>query len=839
MRVSSSQAKRFGWIGLFAALALSCAFFSPLRARVESIPAKVAKVFQASQASPTPGAHPGLSGPSVAIAQGNAPEIFSSLLAPGRMQEVPRAEVLAAAEERFSHDYPAREAQGSPALTSEIAARLGILKALAPFSSEPAVQDFLRRRVHHRQENWLVERQALRNLDHWLSSLPEREYFHFLGHADPRAVAYAHVSEADLLGQVLAEVKERNPAAAANLPSYNDYFQLICPAPDVFATLAAAVHWHRKSNAPFSCDDPVEGKLGRLLFLLRAMDFSGTTPPGAGAVLDNLRNPWQYLISRVESLDVDLSQTTTTAYNSKRNIRLGAAFFQESPLEAMEALIHEARHSDADDPGHVICVQGDIPGVDGGCDEELSDGPKAGGYSYGVFFWTQLARQSNMNLADREFVYSQALASISQRFNHLPPRLAQFIDGIVGLDENAHLVFLHPFARYSFPISTMLGDGNHIQKLAVDDRSGGVLLFTQNLESLVWGFRQGILPYFPELVGTANLKVKFAGKLGIPNIENSFTYSAFIDENQAVHYVHLKAETGERVLEEFPLGSESVKPESFCMNTHGFNYFLSSDHKLFTVGTRAFENRGIFPGWAQEKSWDQIDCGVLHDSLFGISDGQLYRESYILGGDGVSDELSPNKTFYPVTSKAELSTLQSGDSPARIYHEGTQARAILDQSGSLLLEDYAEQGHASRVTPFGHKLVDFSFFRLLGTQGMLARNQDTLERRIFVRRCGVRNPQLDPWLGRFVGVDLENRLVFEGENGECIPAALPVSWANRVQSFSFIPGEPAAKPNGIFWSTEKAYYFAPLYLSVTLTDGSAHLLHPYEGWDEGYNALHQ
>jgi hypothetical protein len=240
--------------------------------------------------------------------------------------------------------------------------------------------------------------------------------------------------------------------------------------------------------------------------------------------------------------------------------------------------------------------------------------------------------------------------------------------------------------------------------------------------------------------------------------------------------------SGSSVLVDFPTSTDGLKPIQFCMNVRGNNYMLTTDRRLFTIGSSLFDGFFKILGWAAEQEWQQIDCGVLHDSFYGVgADGVLYRENVSLGLS-----LSDPAHRYDLATKGERAVLQSPDG-ARIYREGTQMRGLLSRAGDLLLYSYSDQDHVIQMLPHGRKLVDFAFFRLLGAQGLIGRKASQGEMGIFTRRCGVRYPQRDPWLGRLVGVDLQDHLVFEGRNGECLPAAIPVEWQGKVRSFEFVP----------------------------------------------------
>jgi hypothetical protein len=369
------------WLGLFVAFLLAVAF-GALPRRPQPSPAEPGLSPQAVSSSPAAKDRParGAGNPEALLENGRPAELFAQLFAPGHLAASDLPALISAAGKRFANPYP--ESAPAPEFREEVVSRLGILKAFAAHSGNPEMQAFLLWVLENPREHWMVQRQAIRDLQLWLSTVSETEHFRILGKADPRAVAHAGLSESELLGQIVKDVQERNPAHSATRASLNDYAELPCPTEEEFTRLAEAVHWVRKIPQ-FICDMSIEGRVGKLLFLLKGLDLGASRSALSGPVAEDLRNPWDFFSQRVEVLDIDLNQSATTAYNLDGTIHLGAAFFRESPLEALETLIHEARHSDDNDPGHDVCVQGDIPGVAGGCDRELDDGIQAGGYSYG------------------------------------------------------------------------------------------------------------------------------------------------------------------------------------------------------------------------------------------------------------------------------------------------------------------------------------------------------------------------------------------------------------------------------------------------------------------------
>ena len=110
-----------------------------------------------------------------------------------------------------------------------------------------------------------------------------------------------------------------------------------------------------------------------------------------GGAKSALLNPFDYLDSM--SGKIGISRRKAIAFNLNReDIYLGSLFFKYDPLESLIYLIHEARHSDGNDPGHVKCVIGSNAQQKGACDQYFRTDKYAGAYAYATSFAFGLAK---------------------------------------------------------------------------------------------------------------------------------------------------------------------------------------------------------------------------------------------------------------------------------------------------------------------------------------------------------------------------------------------------------------------------------------------------------------
>jgi hypothetical protein len=119
------------------------------------------------------------------------------------------SEDLAHMRARFSQAYPKPE----PLYKAALLERLGILKALeqqSPLRRRPSsviapeLRDFYTQVLASPQENWLVKRQAFRNLHTGLSETEKEAYYRTL---DSKVVSLAASSEQELVERVLDETR--------------------------------------------------------------------------------------------------------------------------------------------------------------------------------------------------------------------------------------------------------------------------------------------------------------------------------------------------------------------------------------------------------------------------------------------------------------------------------------------------------------------------------------------------------------------------------------------------------------------------------------------------------
>lgn len=723
--------------------------------------------------------------------------LFEQLFPVERWQQWPVREVLKAANARFRRPYPvAKQAHLSSARDLEILDRVGILKALGRGMKSPEADTFFRSIARNPKEPLLVRRQALENLRPALARMSERARAATLKDLPPLLLSLAAQSEREILRQIWGHKAERQTAAAGEGGSLNLWENLPCPSAEEFQKLARGVNW--QGSEDYVCDLSMLGKLGRSLLLLSKLSLSF---PGESPLAANLAKPYEFLAKRSRALKLDLYQKDTIAYNrpALAEINLGPIFFADSPLDSLNVLIHEARHSDREEQGHTVCIQGDIPQMPGGCDFDFTDQEHAGAYSYGVFYALGLAQSAFVSPADREYLESAALAQTSTRFNKLLPAFARFQDVIAGLDADGKLKVLHPFASRSLsPLNETF------QRIAYEDKTGGLYLLDGKSSGFSWQLGRAPNPFYPSLVaeGTA---VRFIGKFR--QHYHQYPHTSFLDDRNKIYFLDFDSETGERRAYPHPLPVPG-RVNSFFSAAVNMSLLLTEEGGIFRL--RQWGNdKDYNPLHESSGPYRQGSGGILKDTLFLVgADGRLHRqeeeEVFRPGSSSDTGEIQYSLRLSPFAAPL----------PAKQYEEGTGLRALLDEAGDLWVSGLGSETPTSHLG--GLKLKSFAIMKAMETSLVQSSARDLSA---FQKNCGVKAAVVDPWLSRGAGL-ADGRLLFEGENGACWPADLAGDVQGKIVSFAFESG-----PFG--GQGDPAFYFAPTRLVLILDDGRKEMISPY------------
>jgi hypothetical protein len=109
-------------------------------------------------------------------------------------------------------------------------------------------------------------------------------------------------------------------------------------------------------------------------------------------------------------------------------------FYKSFATQSLEwrtaTLVHEARHIQADDPGHVTCDHGRMKGVPGACDQSLVNdqvgfGGGGSGYNYDFIYLWWVRDAANYTELDRSMANVEMKGLVLNSFNKVTPEQVQ------------------------------------------------------------------------------------------------------------------------------------------------------------------------------------------------------------------------------------------------------------------------------------------------------------------------------------------------------------------------------------------------------------------------------
>ncbi len=538
--------------------------------------------------------------------------------------------------------------------------------------------------------------------------------------------------------------------ASADNKSFNNYANLPLPDANQIESLA------RSARLPQPEIDKLSGdQRDRFFKLLGLAKWIGVAalPNWQGGATASILSPFQYLLDLSNATAFDLTQATTIAYNSNRDIFFGARFLTDPPLESISTLVHEAHHSEPKAANHVSCRQGDIPLSRDGCDETLKiDDATSGAYAYEISFDIGLPEnQPNLPASDRLFLESAAVMRAGTRINTLPSDLATPHDLVAVLDRQGKVFFLHPFNH------TLIDSGIHIPgeiiiRIEFNWRTNALNLYTQSKKIYSWDFDGSLTENAPTIFKDPGIHVIDVSVMY--NGETPLTY--YLNDQNQLFYVHFDTKTDEKIvtLSQFqPSGFQAVKT---LMGPEKNRYMLGSTGKLYAFDD---DHNNLHPSILQAPGgdgWVFVTSGRFSDTLYLIAhDGHLFFS------DGQAD--AQNNYF----AKESDFQVDAGMKAIK-YVEGTNIRALLDQQGTLYFKPYTNTKVTSfpNLSPSIHNIVDFTMVRPHELHGPLS-IQKSIASKKFISHCGISSttfkPAVDPWLHRGFGINNNGAITFEGD----------------------------------------------------------------------------
>lgn len=160
-------------------------------------------------------------------------------------------------------------------------------------------------------------------------------------------------------------------------------------------------------DAQFSCSSS-QGKLAEALMALYQLSDLPTTND---AITDY--GLWvRQRITKIKFEKIFESQEDPTvrlviaSSDQRGTLTLYDRFATRDLVKRIGTIVHEARHMDADDPGHETCLSGSLKGASLACDPNEDLSPSGGAYNYEIIFWSAVLK-SNHDFLQRSAIEKQ------------------------------------------------------------------------------------------------------------------------------------------------------------------------------------------------------------------------------------------------------------------------------------------------------------------------------------------------------------------------------------------------------------------------------------------------
>lgn len=551
----------------------------------------------------------------------------------------------------------------------------------------------------------------------------------------------------------------REPAQTEILADYSTYESIPCPSVEEIEVYNNKAHF--KDHPPqLVCDGSYWGKTLKI-FKLASLLKMDLPQDWARSHEKMLVSPLDYISETTPMTTISNSNPRAIASNYVgQSIHLGPAFFELTPLKALEVLIHENRHSWPMDPAHTVCRTGDIAKTDHGCDEEYSKGVHTGAYSAGTM-WSLAHSLYGKNLSEktRQELMNSALSMISTRFNKVPEGLAVPLDLLFILAEDQKIYQVHPFTfeLKLVPVELQANDG--IERIQYDPLQNGFLAFTTQGKMIQISSHLKNIPYYSDLLPPGYQWID-STKVFTASAKNTPTY--FVSSEGGIFMKEFAVDKVVRYL-----SRPSFLTKKIVAALSQKMILLSIDGGLFNVDTSGKGPLGRRPIpfspslLSPSASWVDASGGSTYDDLYAVNatDGALY---FLQGMQGFLDK------------KMQLSDFKI-PKPLMKFQEGMNIKMGLSDDQELFAWDLMRSLDKPWKLPLKVKVKDFAIGRNYTITSEKKSTQGPLS--AWSLKCQVQFLSREPWLQSQMGLSSAGALFFEGmDNSGCVSTADYYKW---------------------------------------------------------------
>jgi hypothetical protein len=176
------------------------------------------------------------------------------------------------------------------------------------------------------------------------------------------------------------------------------------------------------ANSDFECPGN-DATLAQAIYDVEKTQFT----PNRSGQLPGFYNTLRHAIGKMAKVfreEDDSTCKTALAYSTSflwiNTLTLCPSYFTDQREDRASTLMHESRHLESGDPGHVTCHGGANDGDSGACDQKFTDGTRTGGgYNSDVHFLSWVVRAEVGNELSKSIAQSYINHFVPDRFNEI------------------------------------------------------------------------------------------------------------------------------------------------------------------------------------------------------------------------------------------------------------------------------------------------------------------------------------------------------------------------------------------------------------------------------------
>jgi hypothetical protein len=554
--------------------------------------------------------------------------------------------------------------------------------------------------------------------------------------------------------------------------SRNDYAKLPCADEAGMKRYMKLLKVRSAPKGQICGDGSDYEKLGKLLRFMDESKIVAAAVPDYGGFLA-AQSSLKYIAGLADSVNFegfsDAGQIDgVAAFNSNGAVFVGPRVLTFPPLDGASVMVHEARHSHSEDPGHAVCRRGELVGQKDACDEVYSQGSDMGAYAVSVQFLLAVAAGGlNFSEADREYARARGVSYLDNRFNSLPADNPS-VDVLLTLDNHGRLRLFHPLVRLPMEpleLSPALSGEDRLMRLS--EPTLGRICGVSGEGQLRCGKRANAFANpLAEIEGASNLGVR--------------DYRALL-AGQLIPYV-LGADNVLSTLKLSPLsGKYSLKPSSYRPKTplKRFMSVLGSERMVLSKEGTLYP----FPDRVEDFTLKGVASDQGQKGYSDAMGGPLSSDLWM-----IQNETGLLMYWNQREARVSESLMQCPDGTVQ-YSEGSVLRMLLCKDGSFIVKSYRDD-KISQYLPsieVGSKIVSIGILPHFwaGSVGFPKLDQHAKE---FSELCGVQNPQFDFWTDGWMGLDDSGQFVATGpRETTCRQSQHPELAGRPIASIKFNP----------------------------------------------------